>query len=325
MAEKTFTEALLETLYQQMSSTPEISVIGSAYLLGPGIKSSALDRVRGEFADRLIDEPPIAEAAIASLGFGAAMAGGRPFVHFGRASFAYEAWSQIINEAGVVHHMTGGQITVPVVMHMFHGLSPMETAQHCHSPQAMFWNSPGLEIVLPSTPGDMKGLLKTAFESDNPTIILNHQKLMGLREEVPDDDYAIPFGQADIKREGKDVTVVATSLMVQVALEAAEVLAQNGIDTEVFDPRTLVPFDREALLTSVRKTGRLVVVDETHLSCGVGAEISAIVAEAAFSSLRAPIIRVARPDVPVPYGAESQQPFAPSVDQVVEAVQRVLA
>ena len=324
MVQKSMSEAMVETLYQKMRGDPSILLIGSAYLLGPGLVADSLEKIREEFGHRLIDEPPIAEAAIASLGIGAAMAGARPFVHFGRASFAYEALSQIISEAAVAHYITGGQVTVPVVMHMYHGLSPIETAQHCHSPQAMFWNSPGLEIVLPSTPRDMKGLLSTAIKSNNPTIILNHTSLMANVDDVPEGDFEIPFGVADIKRRGTDATIFATSATVATALAAAQALADQSISAEVIDPRTLVPFDKFALITSLKKTGRLVVADETNQSCGVTAEIAAIAASEAFSYLKAPVERLGRPDVPVPTGVLPQSKFTPSCEQIVAAVKRTL-
>jgi len=322
MTTQTVAQALAETLYRGMADDPRVCAFGSGFLLGPGIRIAALDRMREEFPERCPDLP-ISESAIAAMGFGAAMAGARPFIHFGRASFAFEAWSQIAGEAAVAHYTSGGQLAVPVVMHMYHGLLPIEAAQHCHSPQAMFWNTPGLEVVLPSTPQDMAGLLRTALASDNPTIILGHAKLMRIEGEVSDGE-AIPFGFADIKRAGRDVTIVASSFMVHVALQAADTLAGQGIEAEIVDPRTLVPFDRKTVLDSVGKTGRIVVVDEGSLSCGVASEIAVLVAESAFDALKAPVLRLARPDVPVPFSAALQPHFAPSVEQVVEAVRRIV-
>lgn len=315
-------QALVDALHASMARDPSISLIGS-FVLGLGPLRDLVGKIRDDFGDRVFD-PPCAEAAIASLGIGAAMAGGRPFVDIGTASFVFEAWSQVVNEAAPAHYMSGGQITVPIVFHMLHGLRGGGAAQHSHSPQAMMWNSPGLEIVLPASPADAKGLLNTAIASDNPTIVLDHAKLLGIEGEVPDGDYKIPFGVADIKREGSDVTVVATSRMVQVALEAADRLSGDGIEVEVVDPRTIVPLDKEAICASVEKTGRLVVADETNISCGVASEISAIVAEQAFSFLRAPIVRVARPDVIMPFSPPLEDYLTPSADKIVDAVMKTL-
>ncbi len=315
-------QALVDALHGSMARDPSISLIGS-YVLGLGPLRFLVSKIRDDFGDRVFD-PPCAEAAIASLGIGAAMAGGRPFVDIGTASFVFEAWSQIVNEAANAHYMSGGQITVPIVFHMLHGLRGGGAAQHSHSPQAMMWNNPGLEIVLPASPRDAKGLLNTAIASDNPTIVLDHAKLLGIEGEVPDGDYKIPFGVADVKREGSDVTVVATSRMVQVALEAADRLSGDGIDVEVVDPRTIVPLDKEAICASVEKTGRLVVADETNVSCGIASEISAMVAEQAFSSLRAPIMRVARPDVTMPFSPPLEDHLTPSADKIVDAVMKTL-
>jgi pyruvate dehydrogenase E1 component beta subunit len=315
-------EALVDGLYSSMESDPTVSLIGS-YVLGLGPQRHHIDRVREAFTDRVFD-PPTAEAGMAAIGIGAAMGGARPFVDVATASFVLNAWPQIVNEAANAYYMSGGQITVPVVFHMLHGLRGGGAAQHSHSPQAMLWNCPGLEIVLPSSPRDIKGLIRNAIKSNNPTVILDHAKLLGIEGEVPEGDYEIPFGQADIKREGRDITVVGTSAMVQVALEAADTLSKDGIEVEVVDPRTIVPLDKRTICESVGKTGRLVVVDECNLSCSIASEIAAIVAEEAFSSLKAPIARVARPDVPVPFSQPLEAHITPTADKITEAVRKVL-
>jgi pyruvate dehydrogenase E1 component beta subunit len=189
----------------------------------------------------------------------------------------------------------------------------------------MLWNAPGLEIVLPSSPHDVKGLMRSAIKSDNPTVFINHARLMDVTGDVPEHDYTIPFGRADVKRAGRDVTVIATSFVVHAALSAADQLAKEGIEVEVVDPRTLVPLDRATILDSVRRTGRLVIADETHLSCGVGSELAAIVVEEGFEYLRAPIIRVARPDVPTPFSKPLEDAITPTADKVVAAIRRVLS
>lgn len=322
MTEMNYAEALVDGLYISMDSDPRVSLIGR-HVLGLSPLRYLMERIRDAFADRILN-PPVSEAGIASLGVGAAMAGARPFVDIATASFVFEAWPQVVNEAANAHHMSGGQFTVPVVFHMLHGLRGGGSAQHSHSPQAMLWNCPGLEIVLPSSPRDVKGLIRTAVKSDNPTVFIVHSKLFTLKGDVPEGDYEIPFGQADIKREGGDVTVVATSLVVQKALEAANALSQEGIEVEVVDPRTIVPLDKEAILRSVAKTGRLVVADECNLSCGVASEIAAIVAEYAFESLKAPILRVARPDVPVSFSAPLEDYITPTPEKITAAVRKVL-
>jgi pyruvate dehydrogenase E1 component beta subunit len=323
MAHIKYAEALVEGLYISMERDPRVSLIGR-HVLGLSPLRNLMDRIRDTFADRIFD-PPTSEAGIAAVGVGAAMAGDRPFVDIATASFSFEAWPQIVNEAATAHYMSGGQVTVPVVFHMIHGLRGGGAAQHSHSPQSMMWNCPGLEIVLPSSPSDVKGLICTAIKSDNPTVFIDHPKLFGMEGEVLEGHYEIPFGQADIKREGRDVTVVATSLMVQVALEAADTLSKEGIEVEVVDPRTIVPLDKERICGSVAKTGRLVVVDECNMSCGIASEIATIVAEAAFGSLKAPIARVARPDVPVPFSSPLEDFITPTPDKITAAVRKMLS
>lgn len=322
MRKTSYAAAIVEALRVSLKEDPAVSLVGS-YVLGLGPKRVLMDALRAEFPDRMYD-PPTSEAAIAALGAGAAMSGARPFVDIGTAAFSYVAWSPVVNEAAVARYMSGGTQRVPVVYHMLHGLRGGGAGQHSHSPQAMLWNAPGLEIVLPSSPYDVKGLMRSAIRSDNPTIFINHARLMDLEGDVPEEDYTIPFGRADIKRPGRDVTVVATSFVVQTALVAAERLAVDGIEAEVVDPRTLVPLDHATILESLRRTGRLVVVDETNLSCGVASEISAIVVEEGFDLLRAPILRVARLDIPTPFSKPLEDAITPTVERVIAAVRRVL-
>jgi pyruvate dehydrogenase E1 component beta subunit len=208
---------------------------------------------------------------------------------------------------------------------MLHGVRGGGAPQHSHSPQAQYWNAPGLEIVLPSTPRDAKGLLRTALRSPNPTLLLDHAKLLGVEGEVPDEPgFAIPFGQGEVKRPGRDVTLVGTSWTVGVALEAAEVLAREGIEAEVFDPRTLVPFDEAGLFASVERTGRVVVIDECVLNCSVASEISARIAQHRFGALKGPIVRIGRPAAPAPYSPPLEGAIIPSVAQVVDAARALV-
>lgn len=318
MREITYAEAFAEALREILRADKRVCVIGS-YFFGLSPRRALIAQLRKEFPSRFFD-PPIAEAGYCGLAVGAAMASLRPIVDVGTASFFLQAFPQVLNEAANTYYMTGGQTKVPVVFHMLHGIRGGGAAQHSHSVQAMLWNTPGLEIMLPSTPRDVKGLLKTAVRSENPTIFVDHAKLFEVKGEVPEQDYEIPFGQAEVKRQGKDVTVVATSLMVQRALQAAGKLAQKGIDVEVVDPRTLVPLDRTTIIDSVAKTGRLVVADECHKSCGVASEIAAIVAEEGFHHLKAPIRRVATPDVPIPFSRPMEAYIEPSEEKIVQAV-----
>ena len=247
------------------------------------------------------------------------MAGLRPVVDLTTGSFLFEAWPQVCNEAANVLYMSGGQVRAPVVFHMLHGLRGGGAAQHSASPQAMLWNCPGLEIVLPSSPRDVKGLLKSAVASENPTVFIDHSGLFDTEGPVPEADH-IPLGQADVKRPGADATLIGTSLALHRALGVAEALASEGIDVEVVDPRTLVPFDLDTVMASVEKTGRVVVVDETHQSCGVAAEIAARIVETGFDKLKGPIRRVATLDVPVPYSQPLEEHIGPSEERITAAI-----
>ena len=322
MRELAYDEAKFEALREIMDADKRVHLIGGTFLsLSP--RRHLYQELAKKYADRVLS-PPISELGFCGLATGAAMAGLRPVVDISTGSFIFEGWPQVCNEAANAFYMSAGQTRVPVVFHLFHGLRGGGAAQHSASPQAMLWNNPGLEIVLPSSPRDVKGLLKTAVASDNPTIFVDHVQLLEVRGEVPDNDGPIPFGQADIKRKGGDVTVVATSYMVQRCLQVAEKLARENIQVEVVDPRTLVPFDMETLLSSVEKTRRVVIVDETHQSCGVAAEIAARIAESGFDKLKAPLRRVATLDVPVPYSPPLEEYIGPREDRIIEAIRAVL-
>jgi pyruvate dehydrogenase E1 component beta subunit len=252
------------------------------------------------------------------------MAGGRPIVNLGTANFAYLALSQIINDAAVTRHMSDGRLGAPVIYFVLQGVRGAGAAQHSGSPQAMLWNCPGLRIALPASPADAKGLMTTLLNGDDPAIVLSHAKLLGIEGPVPEDAHATPLGEAAIRRPGRDVTVVATSYMVEVALQAAAELDKLGIDVEVIDPRTLVPLDEATILGSVARTGRLVVLDECHLRCSTASEIAATVAEKGFASLKAPIVRIARADVPTPYSAPLEAAITPDAGKVVAAVRQLM-
>jgi len=323
MAKQSYAAALVDALYDSLAGDERISLIGS-YVLGLGPQRHLMDRLRHDFRDR-INDPPTSEAGAAATGIGAAMAGMRPFVDLGTGSFSYLAWSQVTNEAAISYYMSGGRIAVPVTFHLLHGVRGGGGSQHSQSPQSMLCNAPGLEIVVPATAADVYGLVRSAFLSNNPTLIASHAKLLGMESEMPADKQPIPFGRADIKRKGRDVTVVANSLMVHYSLAAAEKLAAEGIDVEVVDLRTLAPLDESTILESVGRTGRLVVVDECPLRCGIASEVSASVVEQGFDLLKAPIRRVTRAQVPVPYSAPLEAEITPDAAKIEAAIRQVLA
>jgi len=319
----TFGESLITALEEIMGQDRRVVLIGGG-LVGTGSGQAQLARLREKYSSR-IKNPPIAELGFCGIAAGAAMAGLRPLVDIGTATFSYEAIPQIVNEAAIAYSNSGGQTNVPVVYFMRYGIRGGGGVQHSGSPQPWYWNTPGLQLAMPASPADAKGLLRTALmRSQNPTIFLAHERLMNDRGPVPDGDYEIPFGQAAVKREGRDVTIIATGIQVPRALAAAEVLGKERISAEVVDPRTLQPLDKASLLASVKKTGRLVVTDESHDNCGVAAGLAAIVADEAFTSLRAPIKRVAIPHVPIPFAVPLENFVTPTTERIVEAVRTLL-
>ena len=318
MPQAAYAEGMARGLREVLAADPRVYLMGQ-YFFGLTKHRSLTVGIRESFPGRVWD-PPIAEIGYVGTGIGAAISGLRPIVDVATASFIFQPFSQVVNEAANIHYMTGGQTRVPVVFHVNHGIRGGGAAQHSHSPQAMLWNTPGLQIMLPSSARDVRGLIHTAVESDNPVFWADHVKLFDYEGPLPDEPERIPFGVADIKRRGTDVTIVATSLMVQRSLAAAEKLAAEGIDVEVVDPRTLVPLDLDAILASVARTGRVVVVDECHRSCGVGAEFAALIAEHAFDSLKAPIRRVVTEDVPIPLSRPLEETVEPTEDKIIRAV-----
>jgi pyruvate dehydrogenase E1 component beta subunit len=258
------------------------------------------------------------------MAVGAAMTGLRPIVDFTIASFVYMAMDQLVNQAAKVSYMSGGQTTVPAVFRasMWHNGS--NAAHHSDRPYPMFMNVPGLKIVVPATPRDMKGLLKAAIRDDEPVLVFEDSNLWFQTGPIPEGDYSIPLGVADVKREGRDVTVVAVGATVGHALEAADELIADGVSLEVIDPRSLVPLDKQTILDSVAKTGRLVIVDLANKTAGAAAEIAALVAEEGFRSLRGPICRVTTPDVHIPFSPPMEKPLYPNKEKIVAAVRRQL-
>lgn len=274
--------------------------------------------------DRLLPSP-VSELALAGAALGAAIAGLRPIVTFGIGSFMLNAWEQVINEAPHFRYMSGGQVEVPIVLHAAGGARGAGGAQHSHSLQAMLWNTPGLRIALPATPADVRGLWPAAVADPNPVVVLDGRHLYATTGPETDDGAGRPLGKGRLRRAGRDVTIVATSWLVGQALLAAEKLSREGIDAEVIDPRTLVPLDEELIVQSAAKTGRLVVADETHLSCGVAGEIAARVGYQLFGRLKAPIERVATDDVPIPFSPALESAVVPKAPRIIEAARRAVS
>ena len=318
----TFAQALNDAHKVEMERDPKIYVAGEdvgVYGGIFGVTAGLLD----QFGDNRVKDTPITESAIVGTAVGAATVGLRPVIELMFVDFIGVALDQLYNQAAKMKYMFGGKAKIPMVMRATCGAGIGAAAQHSQCLEALFMHLPGLKVVMPSTPYDAKGLLIEAIRDDNPVVFLEHKMLYALEGEVPDGTYTIPFGQVDIKREGKDVTVVATANMVHTALRAAEKLAADGISVEVVDPRTLCPLDEEGIIESVKKTHRLVIVHEEVKFAGSGAEISAMVAEKAFDYLDAPILRVAAPFCPVPFSAPLEQAFIPSEKQIIEAVKKV--
>jgi acetoin:2,6-dichlorophenolindophenol oxidoreductase subunit beta len=283
--------------------------------------------LRQEFGIARVRETPISESAFVGAGVGLAGSGFRPVVDIGMATFGFVAMDQMVNQAAKITYMFGGQARFPILFRMTVGTGMSMAAQHCISPYSMYMNAPGLKIILPSTPYDIKGLLKSAIRDNNPVISFEHMALGDFMGDVPDGEYLIPLGVADVKRSGSDVTVVALAKMVHVALDAASVLEGEGISVEVIDPRTLVPLDRPAIRASVEKTGRLIVVDEACKTCSAAAEIVSLVVEDAitYKALKAHPIRVCAPDVPVPFSPPMEQFVAPDREKVIAAIRKAMS
>jgi len=323
MREIVYVQAINEALREEMRRDPTVFLMGEDVRIGAfGTTGGLVD----EFGTERIRNTPITESGFTGAAVGAAMAGMRPIAEFLIASFMWVAMDQLVNQAAKLRYMSGGQAKLPITYRALYGVMGSAAAQHSQAPHAMFLNCPGLKMVLPATPYDVKGLLKTAIRDDDPVLFFEHGALGGLKGEVPEEEYTIPFGVADVKREGTDVTVVALGWMVHKALAAAEELAKEGISVEVIDPRTLVPLDKEAIFASVRKTGRLVTVDEGNKTGGAGSEIGMLVAEddETFGSLKAPLRRVAAHDVPIPFSPPLEQFVIPDEGRIMAAVRAVM-
>ena len=315
--ELTFGQAVREALAEEMRADPSVCIIGED-VAEAGTPFKVLAGLVDEFGpDRVIDSP-ISEAGIMSLAVGAAMTGLRPIVDIMFGDFLTLAMDQIVNQAAKVHYMSGGKLKVPLVVRTTLGATRRSAAQHSQSLHAWVSHVPGLKVALPSTPYDAKGLWKTAIRDDNPVVIFEDKLSYQLKGPVPDGEYTIPFGQADIKRPGTDLTIVATSSMVQVALRAAQLLEALEISAEVVDPRTTVPLDTRTLVDSAKKTSRVIVLDEGYQRYGVTAELAAVIGEGAFHYLDAPVRRLGALDVPVPFSPVLEDLTVPTSERVVE-------
>jgi pyruvate dehydrogenase E1 component beta subunit len=324
MARITYREAIAQALREEMHRDERVFIMGEEV----GVWGGSYAVTRGffdEFGDKRVRDTPIAEGVIVGAAAGAAMGGLRPVAELMTINFAFLALDQIVNNVAKLHYMFNGQVTCPLVIRTVGGGGRQLAASHSQTPDVIFAHFPGLKVVAPGTPADAKGLLKSAIRDDDPVFFIEHATLYSVRGEVPDDeDFLVPIGVSDVKREGKDVTIVAYSKMVQVALEAADRLAEESIQAEVIDLRTLRPIDTRPIVESVRKTNRLVVVEEGWRAYGVGAEIASRVTELAFDYLDAPVRRVAQAEVPLPYNRRLEQMALPQVEDVLKAVKDVL-
>jgi pyruvate dehydrogenase E1 component beta subunit len=321
--EITCREALNQAIREEMERDPAVFLLGEDV----GLYEGSFKVTRGllaKFGEKRVVDTPISEAGIVGMACGAAMTGLRPIAELMTVNFAIVAMDQIMNNVAVARYMFGGQCSVPLVIRAPGGAGHQLGAQHSHTLDTLFMHCPGLRVVIPSIPADAKGLLKSAIRSDDPVMFLEHEGLYAIKGEVPDSEYTIPLGVADVKRQGKDVTLLAVSRMVYVCLETAEQLAKDGIEAEVVDLRALNPLDMSTVLASVRKTHRAVTVEESWLTGGWGGELVARIVEAAFDDLDAPVLRVGGEDVPMPYNKALEKLAIPTAADVVARVREML-
>jgi pyruvate dehydrogenase E1 component beta subunit len=319
-------EAINQAMDEELANDERVTLIGEDIGIFGGCFGVTAGLLNKYGPERVIDTP-IAENTLVGAAVGMALGGLKSVPELMFADFAEMTFDEIINKMGKWKWMHGGyeEMNMPVTLRLPTGMLGGSGPEHSQSPQAFFIHSQGLYVIVPSTPYDAKGLLKTAIRGNDPSVYFEHKVLYGMKGDVPDEEYFIPFGVADIKREGSDVTVLATALQVHTALAAAEKLDAEGISVEVIDPRTLVPFDKETLFKSLDKTGRLVIVHEEPKTGGCGAEISAIVAEEKVGALKSPIVRIGSPDVPCPHSVHLEQWMVPSEERIIEGVKKTLA
>src|SRR5512135_2379784 len=323
MARITMREAISQALWEEMERDPKVFIMGEEV----GVWGGSYAVTKGfydHFGPDRVRDTPIAEATIVGSAIGAALTGLRPVAELMTINFAFSAMDHIVNEAAKLHYMFGGQFVLPLVIRAVTGGGRQLAATHSQTPDAIFAHFPGLTVVAPGTPADAKGLLKSAIRSNNPVLFLEHATLYQLRGEVEEGDYVIPIGKSKIQRPGKDVTIVTYSKGLEISMKAADELANDGVEAEIVDLRSLRPLDMEPVLESFKKTNRAVVVEEGWKSFGVGAEVSARIYEQAFDYLDAPVVRVAQKEVPLPYNRSLEQMALPQVEDVILAVKEVV-
>jgi pyruvate dehydrogenase E1 component beta subunit len=321
MREIVFVQAINEAIAEEMTRDDRV------FVMGEDVRLSAFGTTGGlvdKFGPERVRNTPISEAGFVGAGIGAAATGYRPVVEIQIASFFWVAMDQICNQAAKLRYMSGGQAKLPLTLRTVCGVIGSAAAQHSETMYANFLNTPGLKLIAPSNPYDAKGLLKSAIRDDNPVLFFEHLRLGAKKGQVPEAEYLVPIGKAAILQEGKDVTLIAIAWMVDLAMEAARKLEAEGISVEVIDVRTIVPLDKETILKSVAKTGRVVVVDEAHKTGSMASEIAATIAEEAFESLRAPVRRVCSLDVPVPFSPNMENYVIPDVSKIILASRSVL-
>ena len=323
MAKITMREAISQALWEEMEADPKVFIMGEEV----GVWGGTYAVTKGfydHFGPKRVKDTPIAEAAIVGGAIGAALTGLRPVAELMTINFAFAAMDHIVNEAAKLHYMFGGQFVLPMVIRAVGGGGRQLGATHSQTPDAIFAHFPGLKVVAPGTPADAKGLLKAAIRCNDPVMFIEHATLYQTRGEVPEGDFTVPIGKSIVQRTGKDVTIVTYSKMLEISMKAADQLAAEGIEAEIVDLRTLRPVDMEPIIESVKKTNRVVVVEEGWKSFGVGAEVASRIYEQAFDYLDAPIQRVAQLEVPLPYNRNLEQLALPKPEWVIKAVKEVL-
>ena len=315
--EITFAEAVREALAEEMRRDSTVFIMGED-VAEAGTPFKVLSGLVEEFGTERVMDTPISEPGFTGIGVGAAMTGMRPVIDIMFGDFLTLTMDQIVNQAAKIHYMSGGKMKAPIVFRTTMGATRRSAAQHSQSLQAWVSHVPGLKVAIPSTPYDAKGLMKSAIRDDNPVVFIEDKMMFKMKGIVPEGDYTIPFGVADIKRQGEDITLVATSSMVQIALGAAEKLSQIGISAEVIDPRTTTPLDRQAFIESAKKTSRAIVIDEGYEAYGVTAEIASVIADGAFYYLDAPVKRMGAMDVPIPFSPVLEDVTVPTEETVFE-------
>jgi len=324
MKEITYRDAIREALREEMIRNETVFLLGEDIGRYWGGAFKATDKLAEEFGDERVRDTPISESTIIGTAVGAAITGMRPVAEIMFGDLTALAMDQIANQAAKIRYMFGGQAKAPLVIRTPFGAGVNIASHHSQSLEAWFMHTPGLWVAVPSTPYDAKGLLKTAIRGDNPVFFCEHKLLYPTKGMVSEEDFTVPFGKADVKREGDDVTIFATMFMVHKALTAAEQLGKAGISAEVIDPRTLLPLDRTTILSSVKKTGRIVIVSEDCKTAGVSAEIAAVVAEEALDYLDAPIKRVAEPDTPIPFSPPLENFVIPNENRIIKAAKEIV-